>query len=170
MSEPPSTWYTLLCVFLQFCEHIFANTFTGKELQWRHCFLRDPIGALSRLKFCQQLHATSRSIYKPKQRGFVCYLKPISYPFRPLHMRTGCWSKVGVACKNDTELMLKIRKLTVRNVTITTWRALHTCTVHCRSPYCTLKNKQYKKTRHTCTCTYSIHCTHVNVHELTCTS
>ena len=51
--------YTLLSVFLRFCAHIYRNKIT--ELQWRHCFMRDCIVALSRLKFCQQLYATSTS-------------------------------------------------------------------------------------------------------------
>ena len=88
--------------------------------------VRDLIIALSRLKFCQQLHATSTS--KPEKCGFVCYmyLKPISYPFRPCICMTGtgCLSKVDMTCKNDTQLMPKIRKLKgyCRNVTITVWR------------------------------------------------
>ena len=93
----------------------FVHTFTEIKLKLRNCS-----GGIARSYRCSvktevllttQFHATIK--YKPNNVVLFAYLKPISYPSRPsiCLTGTGCLSKVGVVCKNDMELMPKIRKL-----------------------------------------------------------
>ena len=69
VTEPPSIHF---CPYFYSFAHIYGINIKMMELQWRHCYVRDPVVALSRLKFSP---TTPRHKYKPEQHGFVCYLK-----------------------------------------------------------------------------------------------